>query len=99
MMIVRITGCGTNGLKGRDMDSRSADAPLELFHLLVGEDGEPICVGFGPKRSDCKTVAMISGTYKYYTLPDRERGLLMRKLVEAANSFLQAEQREAAPHE
>lgn len=70
------------------MGSGAAQTPLGLFHLLVGEDGEPICVGFGPKRSDCKTVAMISGTYKYYSMPDRERGLLMHKLVEAANAFL-----------
>lgn len=72
----------------RAMDSRS---PLGLFHLLVGEDGEPICIAYGPARHESKTVAVFSGNYKHYSLPDRERGLLMHKLVEAANSFLQAE--------
>lgn len=60
---------------------------FNYFHLLIGEDGEPIAVAYGPARHLSKTIAMIRDSANY-SIPDAERGRLMALLVDTANKQL-----------
>lgn len=60
----------------------------DQFHLLIGEDGEPIAIAYGPARHKCETVLMVNNAYDHYRLGDEERSRLCQKLVEAANKSL-----------
>lgn len=60
----------------------------DQFHLLTGEDGEPLAIAYGPSRHESKTFAIFNGNYNFHSLSDRERGNLCRLLVDTANNSL-----------
>lgn len=62
---------------------------MDRFHLLTGEDGEPIAIAFGPSRHDSKVVASFYSSNPAYKLSDRERGSLAELLVNSANNNIQ----------